>query len=83
MKDVVNPPIYRQFKFVNLFAYWVQYLIKPNKLGFQLAITLGFEVFATISDLVAQGIALLFDIFILDLLLKLLGMVKILLAYSY
>ena len=56
---------------------------KIEKLGFQLAIPLSFEVFATQLDLVAQSIALKLDSLIMGSLLKFLGMIKILLANGH
>ena len=83
MKDVVNPPFLRQFELVSLFAYWVLYSKRTEKLGFQLAILLSSEVLATQPDLVARGIALRLDSFIVGLLLKFLGVVEILLANGH
>ena len=47
MKNVVNSPFLKQFEIVSLFAYWVQHIKKTKKLGFQLAVPLGFEMLAT------------------------------------
>ena len=53
MKDVINPPYLRQFELISLFAYWVKYLKKTKKLGFQLAILLSSKMLAIQLNLVA------------------------------
>ena len=58
-------------------------LKKDWKLGFQLAIPLSSEVFATQPNLVTQGIALRLDSLIVGLLLKFLGVVEILLTNGH
>ena len=83
MKDVVNSPFLGQFELVSLFAYRVQYSKKTEKLGFQLAIPLSFEVLATQPYFVAWGIALWLDTFIMGSLLKLLRMVEVLLVNGH
>ena len=83
MKDVVNFLFLGQFELVSLFAYRVKHSKKTEKLGFLLAIPLGFEVFAIQPDLVAWGKASWLDIFIVGSLLKFLGVVEVLLAHVY
>ena len=56
---------------------------KIEKFGFKLAILLNFEIIATQPDFVAYSIALKLDIFIVNLFLKLLCIVKFFLANSY
>ena len=56
---------------------------KTKKLDFQFAILLSSEVPATQPDPVAPGIASRLDSLIMGLVLKFLGVVKILLIYSH
>ena len=65
MKDIMNLPFFKQFKFVSLFAYQMQHSKKIKKLSFQLAIPLNIEVFAIQPDLVAWGVALRLDTFVI------------------
>ena len=53
-----------------MLVYWVQHSKRPEKLDFQLAIPLRFEVFAAQPDLIAQGIALELYSFIVGLAFK-------------
>ena len=79
----MNSLLIGQFELVSLFVYGVQYLKKTEELGFQLVILLNFEVFATQPDFIAQDVALQVDIFIVNLVLEHLGIVKVLLTNSH
>ena len=46
MKNVIDPLFSRKFKFIALFAYWVQNSKKSEKLCLQLPVLLGLNVFA-------------------------------------
>ena len=83
MKNVVNPLFFGQFELISLFVYWVLYSKRTEQLGFQLAIPLSFEILAIQPDLVSWGIALVLVPFIINLLLKFLGVVEILLTNGY
>ena len=56
---------------------------KTEKLGFQLTIPLSFEMLAIQPDLIAWGVASWLNTFIVSLLLKFLGVLKVLLANDY
>ena len=56
---------------------------KTKKLGFQLAIPLNFEMFATQPDLIAWDIASRLEPLIVSLFLKFLGIVEILLVNNH
>ena len=46
MKNVIDPPSFRQFKFIGLATHQMQNSKKPKELRFQLPIAFGFNIFA-------------------------------------
>ena len=46
MKNVIDPPSFRQFKFIGLATHQMQNSKKPKELRLQLPIAFGFNIFA-------------------------------------
>ena len=63
---------------VGLLPYRLYHFERPEKLGFQFLILFGFNVFDVQLNLLTRRIASRFHIFVMSILLKLLGMAKVL-----